>query len=650
MRIVKIVAFSLLGLVALLLLAIAAIVILVDPNDYKDEIAQAVKQHTGRELKLAGDLGLSFYPWLAIKVRKAELGNRAGFGAEPFAAIDAADVGVRLWPLLHRQLEVGRVSLEGLHLNLRVDAQGRSNWEDLGGGETSTAGAQSTESGPAPQASIAGLSIKDSQLDYQDAQAGSHTRIEGLQLETGRLSPGEPTSLVLAFKYSSGAGSGPPLPVKLRIPALTLDLEAESVQAPQFDLYVDPAHISGQLDGRDILKSPVLEGRIALDEVSLRELMKTFGVTPPRTRDANVLQKLSLQSAVRADSKSAALSDVKLKLDDTQMNGRLSVADFKTTALRFDLKVDRLDLDRYLPPEEKAAKPARETPSEPIVLPVDMLKTLNAQGTLDIAALTAAGIKFTAVKVKVDAQDGQVRIDPSQAQIYSGTHRGKVIIDARGATPQVSVEEQLSGIEFAPLMQQLFDSKRISGKGNANLSLVAHGADSNAWLKTLDGRMDFSLVDGALEGIDLGYEISRARALLKREAGSTAANAGRTAFKTLKTSATVEDGTMRSRDLDVDAQYLKIGGEGTLKLATQAVDYLLKATVAPESKEGAALQDLKSVQIPIRVTGTLQDLKVRPDLEGVIKAQAQKKIDEKKEEVKEKVQDELKKWLGGKKK
>ena len=61
---IKIVAM-LLGIVILgvVLLAIA-VPLLIDPNDYKDELVQAVKEHTGRELKVEGDISLSVFPWL----------------------------------------------------------------------------------------------------------------------------------------------------------------------------------------------------------------------------------------------------------------------------------------------------------------------------------------------------------------------------------------------------------------------------------------------------------------------------------------------------------------------------------------------------------------------------------------------------------
>ena len=115
----------------LLVLASIAVVAFVDPNDYKDDIAKAVRDRTGRDLKLDGNLSLSVFPWLAIETGHAELGYRTGFGAGPFIAVQSADVGVKLIPLLRGQFEVRRLRLDGLRVSLIKDQRGHTNWEDL---------------------------------------------------------------------------------------------------------------------------------------------------------------------------------------------------------------------------------------------------------------------------------------------------------------------------------------------------------------------------------------------------------------------------------------------------------------------------------------------------------------------------------------
>src|SRR5262245_9899370 len=99
MRVLKILAWVVGGVVALLIVAAGAVMLLVDPNDYKDRVAAAVEAKTGRKLTLSGDLKLSVFPWLALETGEAKLGNAAGFGPGPFVTLEGADVGVKLFPL-----------------------------------------------------------------------------------------------------------------------------------------------------------------------------------------------------------------------------------------------------------------------------------------------------------------------------------------------------------------------------------------------------------------------------------------------------------------------------------------------------------------------------------------------------------------------
>jgi len=55
MRILRLVALALGGLVALLVIVLLAVRAFVNLNDYKDRIARAIKNSTGRELALPRD-------------------------------------------------------------------------------------------------------------------------------------------------------------------------------------------------------------------------------------------------------------------------------------------------------------------------------------------------------------------------------------------------------------------------------------------------------------------------------------------------------------------------------------------------------------------------------------------------------------------
>src|SRR5579863_6634459 len=109
MRTVKILAGLTGALIALLAVALFAVWLWVNPNDYKGRVEAAVKDATGRDLDLKGDIKLSVFPWVALELGPASLGNPPGFPAEPFLAFNHAAVRVSLFGLMERRLSTGRI-------------------------------------------------------------------------------------------------------------------------------------------------------------------------------------------------------------------------------------------------------------------------------------------------------------------------------------------------------------------------------------------------------------------------------------------------------------------------------------------------------------------------------------------------------------
>jgi AsmA protein len=245
-------------------------------------------------------------------------------------------------------------------------------------------------------------------------------------------------------------------------------------------------------------------------------------------------------------------------------------------------------------------------------------------------------------------KDGRAHLGPTAAKLFGGSYDGDIVLDARPTTAMLATNEHVKGIDMGALMKAGFDTTRVSGRGNANAQLTASGNSDVAMFKSLAGKIDFDIRDGAVNGVDLWYEIRRAVALFQRQAApQAAAGPPKTAFNALQGSALVDKGVLRNDDLIADLTYLKVKGKGTFALESQAIDYRLTTEVykLPAGEE-AALADIKAAEIPVTITGTLADMKVRPDVEGYLKARFKKKVDEKvdekKEELKKKLNDKLK--------
>jgi AsmA protein len=702
MRALKIAGIVVGSLVGLIVLGAVAILLLVNPNDYRDDIAKLAQQHTGRPLQIRGDLGLKLFPWIALEINDVTLGNPPGYGNEPFLTVARAQVGVKLLPLLHKEVQVRKVSVDGLSVTLISRSADENNWKDLG---ESSSTEPEVESGAGAKATIAGVAVTKATLIYRDEAKKSVTRLSGLEVHTGPVGGSEPVDAELKFDYGDGENArvahietkarfvmppdssrieirnldatadwfgspkagenadqkaAKPLALSLSAPSLVLDTKAETLAPATIAVKVGDLSATLSAQGEKLFGAYIIHGKIDVPKTSPRELMKSVDFEAPVTRDPKALSSFSLRSDYRLTETQLQLTALDLTLDETTVKGRFGIEDLEAMAMRFDLDVNAIDLDQYMAPkpaEEKGAGSAGSVPAAaskaapPTDLPIEMLRGLDVKGQLRVGRAKVADLPFTEVRLPLEAKDGLTHLGPTQAKMFGGTYGGDIVLDARPARATLSMNEHVRGIDMGALLKAGFETTRVVGRGNANAQLNAVGNTDAALFKSLAGKIGFDVKDGAVTGIDLWFELRRALALFKRQAQPTRpAGEPKTAFNAMSGNATIDQGVLRNDDLLVDMSYLRVKGKGSLALESQAVDYRLVTEVYKLPEGDDSLGDLKAAEIPVTITGTLADMKVRPDVEGYLKARFKKevdrKVDEKKEELRKKLGDKLKGLLG----
>lgn len=239
-RFLKVILIVLGAFAALVAAAAVVLPLIIDPNDYKDEITAAVEGKTGREMAMPGDIELSVFPWLGVEVGEMRLANAPGFGEAPFAEIDGAGVRVKLLPLLRKRIEIGTVTLDGLHLRLARKAGGTANWDDLAAAfasaEDKPVEPVETEGGfTIPGFQVEAIKIEDAAATFDDRAAGRRYEIGEVDFSTDRLSLNE--------QYLSDAGDAGAIRQILR--GLDLDgrltagrIEAANLNAENAELAV----------------------------------------------------------------------------------------------------------------------------------------------------------------------------------------------------------------------------------------------------------------------------------------------------------------------------------------------------------------------------------------------------------------------------
>lgn len=307
----KFIIKSILGLIVLTVIALVALPLVLNPNDFKPQITTQVEQLTGRSFALDGDIGLTYFPWLGLELNGVKLGNAPGFAEQSFAEINKARVRIKLMQLLKKELSVDTLILQGLKLHLTKDKNGVGNWEDLA---DKTGGSPAPKESPEPTQEatsqdgppiiaafmIGGLDLEDAELIFEDQQAGSQVQLEKLNLHTGTLVPGKPIALELKSQVNlkpqqlsfstqlKGTASFDEANNRLSIPDLMLGVtETKAQQALE---------LSGQLE---------LDTKLQL--LNIRDL--AIKAQMPRQPGDKTLVELDLKSQL-----AASLSQLRLSL------------------------------------------------------------------------------------------------------------------------------------------------------------------------------------------------------------------------------------------------------------------------------------------------------------------------------------------------
>lgn len=584
MRVLKIVGIVLAALVAVGTVSMLAVLLLVNPNAYRGDIERLAAQKTGRSLQIGGRIDLKFFPWLALAVADVKLGNPQGFGPEPFLTVQRASVGVKLLPILRKRFEVSRVAVDGLTVTLVSRGPTNNNWKDLVDSKAQDRPASNPPGADGAQATIAGVDIRNATLVYRDDTQKSITALSRLQAQIGSLGGTAPVPVAVEFDYSSGNRGDAVKPAGSHI-AVAADVEM-----------------------------PVGSRQVRLS---------------------------------RLDVAAAGI----------HVRGTAAVDDLDKMAVSFDLTSDAIDLDRLMasansgavatarPSRTSAVAPLPQKP--PTQLPVESLRKLDAHGTLRIQSLTVERMVFTGVTVPLVAQGGRVHLGPVQAGLFGGRYDGDILLDVRSVEAQVSLNDHIRNVDSSALLNALSGTRRIVGRADANLAATGVGNTDAAILHSLNGKLDVTVRNGALDGVDLWYELRLAQALLKRQTIPARTGSEHTAFNTLRATGTLDKGVLHNDDVRLETDYLKVHGKGTLDLDTQAIDYRVVVEIdkLPPAGAGAGLADLEAAEIPVSMTGSLKSPQVRPDIEalaaGKVRQEVSKRLQGKQEELKKKLGDKL---------
>ncbi len=454
-----------------------------------------------------------------------------------------------------------------------------------------------------------------------------------------RVSVGKSTELTLpkldVTTTISGKGiPGDTISASVNAGAVALDVDKlwGSVEALRADVNGLGAKLALTANGRIAGNGAALKGTMKLDPLSPRSVLAVLKQPVPPTADSSVLTRFAGSADWALGKDSLELGKLDFQLDQTRITGRLALDGFAKPLTRFDVTLDALDLDRYLAPEASAEAGAggggaAASPAEDDI-PVETLRGLRLDGRVAVGQLVVSKMKLADVSATVRADAGRLRLDPLAAQVFGGQFRGSVSVDATGPTAKLAMDQQLTDLQVAPALQELFDTGKLTGALSGRINASGTGNTTEALLQTLTGSIAVNVADGAWLGTDLWYEIRRARAMIRGDAPPAAPAKPQTGFNAMELAGTLGDGQLRTERLLAEIPFIRLSGSGALGLVDPTMDFKLLAQVfeTPTFEDGSSIKDLKGVTIPLTLKGATDKPKVSVDLKNLVIPAATQKL------------------------
>lgn len=614
-------------LVVLVIAAMIIIPMVVDVKKYKPEIEKQVTQATGRSFSIGEDIDLSVFPWVGVKVTNVRFGNPEGFSEKQMVSVDKFEVRLKVLPLLSRKIEVKTFVLDRPQIFLEKLKNGKANWENIGSQKSTTdkkadkpeKKKQTTGPGeglPIAELKVDNFSITNGSLAYTDQTSGMKKIISDLNLTLADISLDQPVNIdfkaLLDGKPVSLKGKAGPIGKTPGKGTMTIDFALNLLDELKVKIngkLVDPA-VSQQFD-------------IQIDAApfSAKKLVAALGMEMPlKSKDPNVLEKISFSTSVKGSPKQVSLSNGKIVLDDSTLKFMATAKEFEKPNLAFDLALDKIDIDRYLPEpppkgqqpaeaKEKQAGASKKTDYAPLRKPV-------LDGKISVGELKASGATVQDILVQIKAKNGIYNIDPASLKLYSGSVNSNTVLNVQKNQPRVALKLTADKIQAGPLIKDTAKKEIIEGTMQAGLDLTLSGDTPDMIKQTLSGKGNLQFNDGAIIGIDIAQSVRNVES--KLGLGETPQEKPRTDFAELKVPFTAQKGTVNLNGTSLVSPLLRILVSGDVILPKDQLDLRIDPKFVATLKGQGDTKARSGLMVPLLITGTFEKPKIRPDLKGMI--------------------------------
>lgn len=579
---------TLMILLVVLVAGLSALVLLVNPNDFRAYMVRQVEARSGYELKLDGPLRWHVWPQLSILSGRMSL--TAPGASVALVSADNMRLDVALMPLLSHQLQVEQVMLKGAVIQLTPQTEAVRD-------QSAPVAPRENSLPDAPEDTgwsfdIGSLKVVDSVLVFQH-EGDEQVTVRNINLQM------EQDQQHLATLDFSGR-------INRNQRDMTLSLNA-NVDASDYPhkLTADIQQLNWQLSGADL---PVQ------------------GITG----------KGSLQGVWHEEQKQLELNNLDLQANDSALKGRASVVLTEQPKWVFDLQFDKLNLENLLPPQTVLAadgvvQQGQNQPKQtrPVIASnIDQpdyngLRSFSADILLKANSVRWRGIDFTNVSSQMLNHKGLLVISELSGQMGAGHMSLPGMLDVRQDEARAEFQPRLDSIEIGTILKAF--NYPISLTGNLTLAGDFSGdkVDAEAFRRSWQGKAHVELANTRMEGLNfqqlVQQAVERSSSVKANESYDSA-----TRLDSFTTDLSLNNGQLSLDDMQGQSALITLTGTGTMDLVKETTDTRFNVRVLSGWEgEGKLIDFLKDTPIPLKVYGKWQELNYSLQVDQILRKHLQ---------------------------
>lgn len=580
---------TLMILLVVLVAGFSALVLLVNPNDFRAYMVKQVAERSGYQLQLDGPLRWHVWPQLSILSGRMVL--TADGASQPLVRADNMRLDVALLPLLSHQLSVKQVMLKGAVIQL-------------------TPQSEAVRSEDAP------VAPKENTLPDADEDRGWSFDIARLRVADS----------VLVFQHEDDE--------QITVRDIRLDMEQDAQHRGTFDF-------SGRVnrDQRDLALS--FNGTVDASDYP-HKLSATIGQLSWQLQGADlppqgIAGQGQLQAQWLEDKKQLTFSQIHLTANDSSFTGEARVTLADKPQWSVDLRFGQLNLDNLI--AQRSVAPAgdggvqqaqsQSTPRPVIASQVDAVSYQGLRGFSADLALRADNViwrkmTFNDVSAKIANQSGLLNISELQGKSNGGMLSLPGTLDARKAQPRAVFHPRLQDVEIGTILKAFNYPIALTGKLSLAGDFSGSDIDAEAFRHSWQGQAHVEMSDTRMEGMNFQQLVQQA---VERSGGDVNAQQdfdNTTRLDRFVTDLALDNGKLTLDNMEGQSRMLALTGKGSLDLVAQQCDTRFDIRVLGGwNGESKLIDFLKSTPIPLRVYGPWQALNYNLQVDQLLRKHMQ---------------------------